>query len=272
MARTKRDDGAASPKKEKTVFSCTPHERKVMKAAAREILEAMAAMEPFKAKIAEARGSVKGLGIKMKQFNVALAIFDLERDDQAEALEGLKKAFEALELGGTVNFIDVLQAEPANDSAPEEQGDAGGVEDEVGQEADDAVVGDEPAGDGDPVPAGDGEETILAPEADHGEVGAAPATDEELDEAGKTHKAGFDAGYAGADFETNPHKKGRVPYKLWAKGWEAGSTKRLGEQDAATREPAVADIVDGAVGALDDVVAGMQANGLSAETAAAGSA
>lgn len=217
--------------------------------------------------IKAARGVLRSLGHKAIDFAVAKRLYELEVEEREKSIASIKEMCAALGVGGQVNFLDALQADENVEATEAEE--IGG---EPWQEGDPETVeiGDDD-GKGQPAAIGDGEPEIK-PEADHGEVGAAPATDAELDEAGKTHKAGYDAGYAGDPFEANPHKKGRAPYKIWAKGWEAGSTKRLGEQDAARHEPVASAIVDGAVGVLDGLVAGAQAGALSAETAAAGSA
>lgn len=220
----------ARARDDKTLKYCTPHERKVMRAAAKEISEAIAGMEPFKARITEARATVKGLGIKMKQFNVALALWDLERDEQAEAAEGLRKAFEALDLGKTLDFVDVLEAEAGNDDA----GDGAATDDG------EAVERGEPTG----IKRGPAAEHAAAPEADHGELAAAPATDEGLDEGGYTYAAGKQAGEQGEPVEANPHQPAQPSHAIWARGWKAGNRKRakagIASNDAGPSLPPLA--------------------------------
>lgn len=71
----------------------------IIRDAAREIIGLLEEKATIQAAITEARGRVKG-HIKMADFNVALRMYELEGDDRAASLDGLRLAFEALEIGG----------------------------------------------------------------------------------------------------------------------------------------------------------------------------
>lgn len=57
---------------------------------------------------------VKGdLGMKIGDFNAALRLYKLEGDDRAEFFDTLRETFEALGIGGQLDFINALGDQPA---------------------------------------------------------------------------------------------------------------------------------------------------------------
>lgn len=64
------------------------------------VIELLGQRKAIQERINEAKGRLKARGIKMTDFNVALRLAQLEAEDRAKSLEGLKVCFVALEIGG----------------------------------------------------------------------------------------------------------------------------------------------------------------------------
>lgn len=85
------------------------------KARAKTIRDAISCIVGLKAQraaiqeqITEAKGKVKELGIKMAEFNVALRLYELEREDRDEALDQLRECFDALKIGEQLDFLSAM--------------------------------------------------------------------------------------------------------------------------------------------------------------------
>lgn len=73
--------------------------KKIIQEVVEEIIGLKAKKAEIQAEITEARSRVKGQGIKMADFNVALRLAELETEDRNDALDGLRICFEALGIG-----------------------------------------------------------------------------------------------------------------------------------------------------------------------------
>lgn len=102
-----------------------------MKATIRGVHNELLKLEAKRREIGEAitsqRGRIKGLGIKMADFNAARRFSLLEGDDQDTALDGFRLSFEALAPGENLDWLkttgqDRKQAKPDKKAA---NGDGG---------------------------------------------------------------------------------------------------------------------------------------------------
>lgn len=83
-----------------------------------ELLKLEAKKRVIGEEITSQRGRIKGLGIKMADFNAARRFIMLEADDQDVALDGFRLSFEALSPGENLDWLkttgqDVKQPKPA---------------------------------------------------------------------------------------------------------------------------------------------------------------
>lgn len=90
------------------------HNVKEIKTAIREVANEVIGLKAERAEIqsqiTEAKSRLKGLGIKMADFNAALRLYELETEDRNESIDNLRLAFEALELGGQGGLFPVPAA------------------------------------------------------------------------------------------------------------------------------------------------------------------
>jgi len=83
-----------------------------------ELLKLEAKAGEIREQMTGQRGRIKGLGMKMADFNAARRIIMLEGDDQDTALDGFRLTFEALSPGENLDWLkttgqDVKQQKPA---------------------------------------------------------------------------------------------------------------------------------------------------------------
>lgn len=197
-----------------------------------------------------ANARLRQYGLKTADVSVVMRLYELEIEDQNKSLSSMKTLMRALDIGQQFDFVTALQQIDGDaDQAEDDAGEEAVAEDHDDMTGDDSGDGDgnsETEGDGLAAVPGDGDGDIK-PEADHGDVGEAPATDAELDGAGHVFNAGHEVGYAGGPEDDNPHRRG-ASRKMWAKGWQVGASKRITEADERDRERHVAEIVDAAAG------------------------
>lgn len=88
---------------------------RIIKEAADEIIKLKAERAEIQAQITQAKGQVKGAGIKLTDFNVALRMYELEAEDRNESMNGIKICFEALGIG---DQGELFPAGGGQDTAP----------------------------------------------------------------------------------------------------------------------------------------------------------
>jgi len=76
---------------------------------ARRIVQLKGERKAIAEQITEARGEIKGLDIKMADFNVALRLYELEVEDRDAALDGLHESFAALGIGGQLDWVAAIK-------------------------------------------------------------------------------------------------------------------------------------------------------------------
>lgn len=74
--------------------------KQTIKEVAAEVISLKAEKAEIQAQITEAKGRLKGKGIKMADFNAALRLYELDIEDRNESIDNLRLVFEALEIGG----------------------------------------------------------------------------------------------------------------------------------------------------------------------------
>jgi len=193
-----------------------------------------------------ATAKLRQYGLKTADVSVVMRLYELEIEDQNKSLASMKTLMRALDIGQQFDFVSALQEiDGEADQAEDETGDEVVAQGEDDAATDETGDGDGDAAEGDGLAAaaiGDGSDEIK-PEADHGDVGDAPATDAELDGAGHVFQAGHAVGYAGGPEDDNPHRRG-ASRKMWAKGWQVGASKRITEADERDRAQHVAEVVE----------------------------
>ncbi len=73
--------------------------KQLIAGAAQEIIQLEAQIAGIREEITEVRGRIKGTGIKMKDFNVAKRLYELEGDERNDALDSIRLCCEALGVG-----------------------------------------------------------------------------------------------------------------------------------------------------------------------------
>lgn len=86
---------------------------KTILSVANEIVSLEAKKGEIQAEITEARARVKGLGIKMKDFNAALALYKLSDEDRAASVDGFRTCLEALGIGAQGELFGEQPAQAA---------------------------------------------------------------------------------------------------------------------------------------------------------------
>ncbi|WP_425404603.1 hypothetical protein [Hwanghaeella sp.] len=72
---------------------------KTIAAVANEIVSLEAKKAEIQSEITEAKARVKGLGIKMADFNAALRLYKLSDEDRNSSIDGLRTCLEAMGIG-----------------------------------------------------------------------------------------------------------------------------------------------------------------------------
>ena len=75
------------------------HIKETIRSVADRVIRLQEEKAGIMAVIREAKAEVKGLGIKMADFNAAMRLYVLEDEDRAESVDNMKIAFEALGIG-----------------------------------------------------------------------------------------------------------------------------------------------------------------------------
>lgn len=90
---------------------------------AQTIREACVELDEFDRQIAGLKAEVKaiietrivaGLGMKKADFALARKLYALDQQDRDDTLDAIRECFAALGLGEQVNFMDVMEREPAD--------------------------------------------------------------------------------------------------------------------------------------------------------------
>lgn len=86
--------------------------KKVIRNVAVEVLSLEKQRDAINAEIREAKSRLKGLGIKMADFQVVYRLFKLEIEDRNEALDSIRTVARALNIGGQGNLFPAGEENP----------------------------------------------------------------------------------------------------------------------------------------------------------------
>lgn len=106
---------------------------KIIRTAVGEMIRLKGEKASIQEMITEVRGQVKSLGIKAAEFNLALRYYELEVEDRNPALDHLRELFNALDMGGQLNFLDAVESKAPVEGAAD--GGGAGLTAAFGEEA-----------------------------------------------------------------------------------------------------------------------------------------
>jgi hypothetical protein len=99
MGRRKRTDNSETGEMGEADNLTVAAKKAIIRDAAQSIIRLKGERSAISESITEVRGRVKGLNIKMADFNAALRLYELEVADRDNALDSIRLCFEALDLG-----------------------------------------------------------------------------------------------------------------------------------------------------------------------------
>lgn len=91
---------------------------KIMRSVAQNIMAAEDRISVIREEIAEERGRIKSLDIRMTDFNTVMRLMRLEEADKDKALDGLREAFAALMPNEQIDWIRDGVGEPEQPVGP----------------------------------------------------------------------------------------------------------------------------------------------------------
>ena len=121
--RKNRDADGQEQSQEATRLANTGERADIIRSAIRYIEDRESEIRSIREDINEYKSKyVKGdLGFKLSDFNAIMRVAKLERDDRDTFIDTLREGFEALGIGGVVDWVAAAEAEQPRQEAPAEE-------------------------------------------------------------------------------------------------------------------------------------------------------